>query len=148
MSAWSMSCPAGFTSGKETWCQMYRRLRGPRGQSGEARKSSPSPEFDPRTVQLTALHCKKAQVWNCSVGSTSFVCDCDHGFSCLYYTLVSYVKLFNHSQNTTLTIFFYTEPICTPASTLVESNGRNGIAVIALISQLNAQVQLNICIVY
>ena len=30
---------------------MYRRLGGPQGRSGQVRKISPPPEFDPRTVQ-------------------------------------------------------------------------------------------------
>jgi len=29
----------------------YRRLDGPQGRSGQVRKISPSPGFDPRTVQ-------------------------------------------------------------------------------------------------
>jgi hypothetical protein len=32
----------------------YRRLGGPQGRSGRARKISPLPGFDPRTVQLVA----------------------------------------------------------------------------------------------
>ena len=33
---------------------LYKRLSGPQGQSGQVRKISPPPEFDPRTVQLVA----------------------------------------------------------------------------------------------
>jgi len=33
---------------------LYMRLGGPQGQSGQVRKISPPPEFDPRTVQLVA----------------------------------------------------------------------------------------------
>jgi len=32
----------------------YRRMGGPQGRSGQVRKISPSPGFDPRTVQLVA----------------------------------------------------------------------------------------------
>jgi hypothetical protein len=32
----------------------YRKLGGPQGRSGRARKISPPPEFDPRTVQRVA----------------------------------------------------------------------------------------------
>ena len=35
----------------------YRRLRGPRGRSGQVRKTSPPPGFDPRTVQPAASRC-------------------------------------------------------------------------------------------
>ena len=34
--------------------QLYRRLHGPQGRSGQARKILPPPEFDPRTVQPVA----------------------------------------------------------------------------------------------
>jgi hypothetical protein len=34
--------------------QLYRRLGGPQGRSGQVRKISPSPEFDPQTVQPVA----------------------------------------------------------------------------------------------
>ena len=33
---------------------LYRRLIGPQGRSGQVRKISPPPGFDPRTVQLVA----------------------------------------------------------------------------------------------
>jgi hypothetical protein len=33
---------------------LYRRLGGPQGQAGKARKISPPPGFDPRTVQPVA----------------------------------------------------------------------------------------------
>ena len=33
---------------------LYRRLGGPQDRSGQVRKISPSPGFDPRTVQLVA----------------------------------------------------------------------------------------------
>ena len=33
---------------------MYRRLGGPQGRSGQVRKISPPPGFDPRTVQPVA----------------------------------------------------------------------------------------------
>jgi hypothetical protein len=33
---------------------LYRRLVGPQGRSGQVRKISPPPEFDPRTVQILA----------------------------------------------------------------------------------------------
>ena len=48
--------PSRFTSGKETQYQLYRRLSGLQGFSGKVRKISPSPGFDPRTVQLVASH--------------------------------------------------------------------------------------------
>jgi hypothetical protein len=45
--------PAALPPGK-TRFPLYRRLGGPQGQSGQVRKFSHSPEFDPRTVQPVA----------------------------------------------------------------------------------------------
>ena len=42
-----------FTPGK-TRCPLYRRLGGPQGRSGQVRKISPPPGFDPLTVQPVA----------------------------------------------------------------------------------------------
>jgi len=42
-----------FTPGK-TQYPLYRRLSGPQGRSGQVRKISPPPGFDPRTVQPVA----------------------------------------------------------------------------------------------
>jgi len=51
---WSRSRSGRFTHGKVTGYPLYRRLGGPQGRSGQARKISPPPGFDPRTVQLVA----------------------------------------------------------------------------------------------
>jgi hypothetical protein len=40
--------------GKETRYPLHRRLGGPQGRSGRVRKISPSPGFDPWTIQLVA----------------------------------------------------------------------------------------------
>jgi hypothetical protein len=45
---------SSFTASKESWYPLYRRRRGPRGVPGQARKISPPPGFDPRTVQPIA----------------------------------------------------------------------------------------------
>jgi hypothetical protein len=45
--------PAVLPPGK-TRHPLYRRLGGPKGRSGQVRKISPPPEFDPRTVQPVA----------------------------------------------------------------------------------------------
>ena len=45
--------PATLPPGK-TWYPMYRRLGGPQGRSGQVRKISTPPGFDPRTVQPIA----------------------------------------------------------------------------------------------
>ena len=45
--------PAALPPGKTRY-PLYRRLGGPRGRSGRVRKISPSPGFDPRTVQPVA----------------------------------------------------------------------------------------------
>ena len=37
-----------------TWYPLYRRLDGPQSQSGQVRKISPPPGFDPRTIQPAA----------------------------------------------------------------------------------------------
>ena len=44
---------AAIPQGKNQY-PLYRRLRGPQGQSGRVRKISPSPGLDPRTVQPAA----------------------------------------------------------------------------------------------
>jgi hypothetical protein len=46
---WSAPRPGRFTPGKTRY-PFYGRLGGPQGQSGQVRKISPPPEFDPRTV--------------------------------------------------------------------------------------------------
>jgi len=38
----------------KTWYPLYRRLGGPYNRSGQVRKISPLPPFDPRTVQPVA----------------------------------------------------------------------------------------------
>jgi hypothetical protein len=47
--------PAGLLPGK-TRCPLYRRLGGPYGRSGQVRKISPPPVFDPWTVQSTTYN--------------------------------------------------------------------------------------------
>ena len=39
----------------KNWYPFYRRLDGPQGRSGNLRKVSPPPGFDPRTVQPVAI---------------------------------------------------------------------------------------------
>jgi hypothetical protein len=51
---WLAPGPGRFTPGKETRYPLYRRLGGPQGRSGQVRKISPQPGFDPRTVQPVA----------------------------------------------------------------------------------------------
>ena len=45
--------PAALPPGKTPY-PSYRVLGGPQGRSGRARKTSPPPRFDPRTVQAVA----------------------------------------------------------------------------------------------
>jgi len=40
----------------KTQYPLYRRLGGPQGRSGQVRKISPPPGFDPRSVQPVASH--------------------------------------------------------------------------------------------
>ena len=49
-----MTRPGRFTPGKETRYPLYRRLGGPQGRFGRVRKISPSPGFNPQTVQPVA----------------------------------------------------------------------------------------------
>ena len=48
------SRPCRFLPPGKTRYPFYRRLGGPQGRSGQIRKISPPPEFDPRTVQPLA----------------------------------------------------------------------------------------------
>ena len=49
----STYAPAALPPGKNGY-PLYRRLGGPKGRSGQVRKISPLPAFDPRTVQPVA----------------------------------------------------------------------------------------------
>jgi hypothetical protein len=51
---WSASRPGRTLPPGKTGYPLYRRLGGPQGQSGQVRKISPPPVFDPRTVQPVA----------------------------------------------------------------------------------------------
>ena len=51
---WSTPCLGRFIPGEETRYPLYGRLGGPQDQSGRVWKISPSPGFDPRTVQPVA----------------------------------------------------------------------------------------------
>jgi hypothetical protein len=50
----SASRPGRFVPPGKTRYPLYRRLGGPQGRSGQMRKISPAPGFDPRTVQPVA----------------------------------------------------------------------------------------------
>ena len=50
----STSRPGRFLPPGKTGYPLYRRLAGPQGRSGQVRKISPPPGFDPRTVQPVA----------------------------------------------------------------------------------------------
>ena len=47
--------PAALPPGK-TWYPQYRRLGGPQSRLGQVRTVSPTPGFDPQTVQSVARH--------------------------------------------------------------------------------------------
>ena len=51
---WSASRPGRCLPPGKTRYPLYRRLGGAQGRSGQVRKISPSPGFDPRTVQPVA----------------------------------------------------------------------------------------------
>ena len=46
--------PAALYPRERPSAHLYRRLGGPQGRSGQVRKISPPPRFDPRTVQPVA----------------------------------------------------------------------------------------------
>ena len=46
--------PGRFYPRERPGTQLYRRLGGPQGRSGQVRKISPPPGLDPRTVQPVA----------------------------------------------------------------------------------------------
>jgi hypothetical protein len=50
----SASRPDRFLPPRKTRYALYRRLIGPQDRSGQVRKISPPPRFDPRTVQPVA----------------------------------------------------------------------------------------------
>ena len=50
----SASCPGRSVPSGKTRYPLYRRLGGPQDRSGQVRKISPPPGFDPRTVQPVA----------------------------------------------------------------------------------------------
>jgi len=53
----STSRPGRSLPPGKTRYPLYRRLGGPQGQSGQVRKISPSPGFDPRNFQPVANRC-------------------------------------------------------------------------------------------
>jgi hypothetical protein len=60
---------AALPPGK-TLCPLYRRLGGPRGRSGQVRKISPPPGFNPQTVQFVVSRYTDRAIlayWNYSV---------------------------------------------------------------------------------
>jgi hypothetical protein len=48
---WSAACPGRTLPPGKTRYPLYKRLGGSQGRSGQARKISPPPGFDPRTIQ-------------------------------------------------------------------------------------------------
>jgi hypothetical protein len=53
---WSTPHPGRFTPGKDTRYPFYRRVGGPQGRSGRARKISPPPGFDPRVGTSASVY--------------------------------------------------------------------------------------------
>jgi len=53
---WSASRPGRSLPPGKSRYPLYRRLGGPQGRSGQVRKISPPPGFNPRTVHLVASH--------------------------------------------------------------------------------------------
>jgi hypothetical protein len=76
--------PAALPPGK-TWYQLYRRLGGPQSRSGQVRKISPTPGFDPRTVQPGASSYTDWAI----PAPTSFLLDPDIFLSTLFSNMLS-----------------------------------------------------------
>ena len=77
---WSTPRPGLFAPRKETRCPLYRRLGRPQGRSGQVRKTSPQPGFDPRTFQPVA---SRYTDWAIPANS----------FSALYVAYLNYVNI-------------------------------------------------------
>jgi hypothetical protein len=60
---WSTPRPGRFTHGKETHYSLYWRICGPQSRSGQVRKISPPPGFDPRNVQPVASRYTDYAIW-------------------------------------------------------------------------------------
>jgi hypothetical protein len=62
----SASRPGRSLPRGKTWCPLYRRLGGTQSRSGEVRKISPQPGFDPGTVHPAASRYTDATRYNLS----------------------------------------------------------------------------------
>ena len=71
MGGWSTLRPDRFTPGKEKRYPLYRMIIGPQDRSGLVRKTSPAPEFDPRTFQAVASHYTNWAIHNILVRRTN-----------------------------------------------------------------------------
>jgi hypothetical protein len=75
----SASCPGHSLPPGRTRYPLYRRLGGPQGRSGQVRKISPSPGFNPRTVQPIGSHYTDcaipAHALNCHVCEMFYLSD-------------------------------------------------------------------------
>ena len=69
----SASRPGRSLPPGKTQCPSYRRLGGPQGRSGQVRKISPPPGFDPRTVQSVANRYTDCATQTTSKGITSVI---------------------------------------------------------------------------
>ena len=62
--------PGRYLPPGKAWYPLYKRLDGPRGRSRQVRKISPTPGFDPRTIQTVV-----SRYTDCATGPT-FVLNC------------------------------------------------------------------------
>ena len=76
---WTTPHPGRVTPGKETRYPLYRRLGGPQGRSGQVRKISPQPGFDPRTLQPVASR------------YTDWVIPATHAYVCMYVYIYTHI---------------------------------------------------------
>lgn len=82
-SGWSTPCPGTFSSGKETWYLLYRRLGRPQCWSGWLQKISPPPGFITWTAQPIMSRDWKSRLFDIVCRSaSSFVTICQVTTSC------------------------------------------------------------------
>jgi hypothetical protein len=97
--------PAVLPPGKTRY-PLYRRLGGPQGRSGRVRKISPSPGFDPRTVQPVT---SRYTDWATRPTVNQVVC-----WNCVIFTCAYWQFPWNGVQCSALTLYWLSVWYCHP----------------------------------